>query len=76
MEEVEAICTKISIIDHGKIIAEGTKEELKSIITDTNTTMITVGSVANIDEKKLKSINGVRNIDIEENCHTAYIPVF
>lgn len=67
MEEVEAICTKISIIDHGKIIAEGTKEELKSIITDTNTTMVTVGSVTNIDENKLKNINGVRSIDIDEN---------
>lgn len=67
MEEVEAICTKISIIDHGKIIAEGTKEELKSIITDTNTTMITVGSVTNIDENKLKNISGVRSIDIDEN---------
>ncbi|ORX23606.1 export ABC transporter ATP-binding protein [Thermoanaerobacterium sp. PSU-2] len=67
MEEVEAICTKISIIDHGKIIAEGTKEELKSIITDTNTVMITVLEVADIDENKLKAINGVKSIDIDEN---------
>ncbi|AFK85798.1 MULTISPECIES: ABC transporter ATP-binding protein [Thermoanaerobacterium] len=67
MEEVEAVCTKISIIDHGKIIAEGTKEELKSIITDANTVMITVTSVANIDENKLKAINGVKSIDIDEN---------
>ena len=35
MEEVEEICTRIAIIDHGKIIAEGTKEQLKAIITDT-----------------------------------------
>ena len=34
MEEVEEICSRIGIIDHGKIIAEGTKEQLKSIITD------------------------------------------
>src|SRR5699024_3815933 len=34
MEEVEEICTRIAIMDHGKIIAEGTKEQLKSIITD------------------------------------------
>lgn len=68
MEEVEAICTKISIIDHGKIIAEGTKEELESIITDVNTVMITVGSVAGINEDKLKEINGVKNIEINENA--------
>jgi ABC-2 type transport system ATP-binding protein len=28
MEEVERLCDRISIIDHGKIVAEGTKEEL------------------------------------------------
>lgn len=28
MEEVERLCDRISIIDHGRIIAEGTKEEL------------------------------------------------
>ncbi|MDI6619791.1 MAG: ABC transporter ATP-binding protein [Clostridiales bacterium] len=67
MEEVEAICTKIAIMDHGKIIAEGTKEELKSIITNTNTILVTVGSAADIDENKLKQINGVKNIIINEN---------
>lgn len=32
MEEVEQICTKIAVMDKGKIIATGTKEELKSMI--------------------------------------------
>ena len=32
MEEVEAISSRIIIIDHGKIIAEGTKEKLKEDI--------------------------------------------
>ncbi|MFQ9932986.1 MAG: ATP-binding cassette domain-containing protein [Lachnospiraceae bacterium] len=32
MEEVEQICTRIAIIDKGKIIALGTKEELKAMI--------------------------------------------
>ena len=34
MEEVENICDRIAIIDKGKIIAEGTKEELISLISD------------------------------------------
>jgi ABC-2 type transport system ATP-binding protein len=32
MEEVEQICTRITILDHGRNIATGTKEELKRMI--------------------------------------------
>lgn len=32
MEEIEQICTNIGIMDHGKIIASGTKEDLKNMI--------------------------------------------
>ncbi len=34
MEEVEAICTRIAIMDNGKVIASGTSEELKKLVTD------------------------------------------
>ncbi|WP_243521507.1 ABC transporter ATP-binding protein [Bacillus pseudomycoides] len=67
MEEVEEICTKIAIVDHGKIIAEGTKEQLKAIITDTKDIWIEVKSVENIDVNKLKEISGVKAVQIEEN---------
>ena len=34
MEEVEAICTRIAIMDNGNIIASGTCEELKKLVVD------------------------------------------
>ncbi len=37
MEEVEQICTRIAIIDKGRTVAEGTKDELKSMIKTTET---------------------------------------
>jgi len=42
MEEVEEICTRIAIVDHGKIIAEGTQDQLKAIVTDTKNVWIDV----------------------------------
>ena len=40
MEEVEQICSRIAIMDHGKKIAEGTKDELKASIKNTETIFI------------------------------------
>ena len=34
MEEVEAICSRIAIMDNGKVIACGTSEELKRLVTN------------------------------------------
>ena len=34
MEEVEAICTRIAIMDNGKVIATGTADELKKMVVD------------------------------------------
>lgn len=39
MEEVEAICDRIAIMDGGRIIALGTKEELVSLVTKSNKNM-------------------------------------
>ena len=40
MEEVEQICTRIAIMDKGRKVAEGTKEELKRMIKNTETISI------------------------------------
>ncbi len=42
MEEVEQICSRIAILDKGKKIAEGTKDELKRMIKNTETVTIEV----------------------------------
>ncbi|MCK6258486.1 ABC transporter ATP-binding protein [Fictibacillus sp. KIGAM418] len=67
MEEVEEICSRIAIVDHGKVIAEGTKEQLKAIITDTKDIWVDVKSNDNIEESILKDINGVNTVQVEEN---------
>jgi ABC-2 type transport system ATP-binding protein len=67
MEEVEAICTKIGIIDHGKVIAEGTKEELKAIVTDKSSVEVTVELIEKVDGDEIKKINGVMDVVVDEN---------
>lgn len=66
MEEVEEICTRIAIIDHGKIIAEGTKGQLKAIITNQKNIGIEVRSAENLDRSKLAGIAGVNQIEVED----------
>ncbi|MDY3919040.1 MAG: ABC transporter ATP-binding protein [Candidatus Limivivens sp.] len=45
MEEVEQICTRLAILDHGRILASGTTEELKG--------MIRTGEIITIDAVRL-----------------------
>ncbi|WP_339323161.1 ABC transporter ATP-binding protein [Paenibacillus sp. FSL W8-0194] len=67
MEEVEEICSRIAIVDHGKIIAEGTKEQLKSTITDVKDIRIELKSVQGMEGELLKPVPGVRTVLQEEN---------
>lgn len=61
MEEVEQICSRIMILDHGKIIAEGTKEDLKNMISLGET--ITVEAYG-ITEKHLSEIKRMPNVSL------------
>ncbi|MBD3922494.1 ABC transporter ATP-binding protein [Paenibacillus sp. PR3] len=66
MEEVEEICTRIAIVDHGKIIADGTKEQLKSTITDTKDIWIGVKSAESLKVDSLRNVQGVTAVRMDE----------
>lgn len=67
MEEVEELCNRIVIIDHGKVIAEGTKEQLISLVSDTQSLEVEIDELEIIDQRSLKDIPGVKNLNIKEN---------
>lgn len=56
MEEVEQICTRIAILDHGRTIAAGTKEELKAMIKIGEKIMV---EAAALDERQLQKIRNL-----------------
>ena len=63
MEEVEQICTRISIMDKGKVIATGTSEELKGMINCGET--ITVETFR-VEDKILEGLRKLPNITYVE----------
>lgn len=71
MEEVEQICTRIAIMDKGKIIAMGTKEELKGMI---KTGEKITAEVLNPDTSILAGIDGLPCVSSAElSNHTLVI---
>jgi len=59
MEEVEQICTRISIIDHGKVLATGTNEELKLMIKPKENINI---QTITLEEEQLADIRLLPNV--------------
>ncbi|WCF09182.1 ABC transporter ATP-binding protein [Paenibacillus thiaminolyticus] len=67
MEEVEEICTRIAIVDHGKIIAEGTKEQLTATITESKEIWIGIkSSDPALEVDAIRKIQGVTSVRLEE----------
>lgn len=68
MEEVEQICTKIAIMDHGRCIAFGTSEELKNMIKTAETIRIESVVLNEGQLGQLRSLPHVFQLDYSEDC--------
>lgn len=62
MEEVEHLCSRIAIMDYGKIIAMGTKEELAKTVGDADKLEIAVGESVVPALKEIEAIPGVQSV--------------
>ena len=71
MEEVEQLCNRIAILDKGKIIAIGTKEDLKELVTIGE--KITV-DVQNLQPELLEKLSKIKNvIECKYDDNTLYV---
>jgi ABC-2 type transport system ATP-binding protein len=69
MEEVEALCDRIAIVDHGKVIAVGSLEELRALVGDEDRIRVTVAD--DITPETLERVRGVAGITRAETIEGA-----
>lgn len=65
MEEVEQICNRIEIIDHGRSIALGTDTQLKSMVTSGETISVELASIGSnmaLIEQTLDAVRALNNV--------------
>jgi ABC-2 type transport system ATP-binding protein len=65
LEEVEAICTRIIIVDRGKLVFNGSLDDLKSKAPEAGTLRVKVSGGAKDDVvAKLKQAHGAKSVDV------------
>ncbi len=62
MEEVEQICSRITILDKGKVIAQGTKEELKAMVSHGEKITIEVSGLSDTIIQALKGQDRLNSV--------------
>jgi ABC-2 type transport system ATP-binding protein len=66
MFEADALCDRIAVINRGKIVAEGTPAHLKSRVASGSVVEVEVFGVEEETVSKLRELNGVRAVSVEE----------
>lgn len=74
MEEVELLCDKIYIMDQGEIIAYGTKDELKALVSDNQTIELKMNILSTNFEQALSEQFTTATVRIEEEVLTISMP--
>lgn len=68
MEEIEALCDRILLMDKGEEVAYGTKEEIKAMVGQANKIEVRLDRMPNNVEEDLRnSANGIEKIDLDLN---------
>lgn len=70
MEEIEQLCNRIVILDKGKILATGSKEELKEMIGVKEKITIEVNNLDEIILKELMNLDNVADVEYKHNILT------
>ncbi|MEX2563203.1 MAG: ABC transporter ATP-binding protein [Nitriliruptoraceae bacterium] len=68
MEEAERLCDRIGIIDQGKVIAEGTRRELISMVGENDLVRLEVAGDATRAAEACRGVAGVGSVDVDDTA--------
>jgi len=67
MEEVQAICNNIAIMDAGRVIAKGTLDELVGNIQHEDTIRLTAATASDALTQDIRAVSGVKDVKVNGN---------
>jgi ABC-2 type transport system ATP-binding protein len=68
MEEAERLCDRVAVVDHGKIIALGSPEELITRLGGDHVVEFSVKDSAGLDKGAIESLPAVRSTHLENSA--------
>jgi ABC-2 type transport system ATP-binding protein len=73
MEEVESLCTRVVIMDNGRLIAEGTKEKLSEYVQEEQIAEIVLSNASYLITEAVKHVYGVKECTISGSKMTVVL---
>ncbi|NOV03328.1 ABC transporter ATP-binding protein [Paenibacillus planticolens] len=68
MEEVATLSTRVGIMDHGRLIACGTQEELRGKVAQDNKIMLQVANLTDEAVKELRDHPKIKQVNVQEQA--------
>ena len=75
MFEADALCNRIGVIAHGRLVAEGTPADLKRAVADLSVVEIEAFGASEVAIERLRQVEGVTAVAVEEREQAQLIRV-
>jgi ABC-2 type transport system ATP-binding protein len=75
LDEAESLCDRLAVIDHGRILAAGTQEEIKRIVGENRLLKVTGRFSRSAAERLTKKIKHLSIVSVSENDAVYSLPV-